>query len=297
MDKRKPEMIDGLKNLGDFSLELKWDFSSWVPLVSRILPSDICKISKRGSSVRLDTTLVDFTEMRWERGDITFLYRGEEKGDKSLCVLDNKARVFQWVRHQESEMEFEDEVDLLMSGDIISAQVSTKPISFNKAKAGWIFREDREEMVGNYRATFYNVNGINLETRKRREHLSDADLQKNKQLLESFTKGNMEQGGQSQDILSVDTIYNALHSSSPDDVFSHKESLPPPPSANVTWPEYATCPPGEHPTLGRKPVFKESSKAFKATVAMSEEFPLSVEMLLNVLEVIGDFDWTPWHDV
>ena len=84
---------------------------------------------------------------------------------------------------------------------------------------------------------------------------------------------------------------------SPDDVFSHKESLPPPPSANVTWPEYASCPPGEHPTLGRKPVFKESSKAFKATVAMSEEFPLSVEMLLNVLEVIGDFDGTPWYDV
>ena len=73
--------------------------------------------------------------------------------------------------------------------------------------------------------------------------------------------------------------------SSSDDVFAHKESLPPPPPANVTWPEYAACPPGEHPILGRKPVFKESSKAFKATVAMSEEFPLSIEMLLNVLEV------------
>lgn len=43
--------------------------------------------------------------------------------------------------------------------------------------------------------------------------------------------------------------------------------------------------PGECPFLGRKPVCKESSKAFKATVAMSEDFPLSVEMLLNVLEV------------
>ncbi len=32
-------------------------------------------------------------------------------------------------------------------------------------------------------------------------------------------------------------------------------------------------------------VCKESSKAFKATVAMSEDFPLSVDMLLNVLEV------------
>ncbi len=48
-------------------------------------------------------------------------------------------------------------------------------------------------MVGSYQATFYNVHGISLETRKRREHLSDADLQKNKQLLESFTKGNIDQ--------------------------------------------------------------------------------------------------------
>ena len=57
-------MIEALRNLGDFCLELKWDFSSWVPLVSRILPSDICRISKKGASVRLDTTLVDFSEMK-----------------------------------------------------------------------------------------------------------------------------------------------------------------------------------------------------------------------------------------
>jgi hypothetical protein len=37
----------GLRELGDFVMELKWDFSSWVPLVSRILPSDICKITKK----------------------------------------------------------------------------------------------------------------------------------------------------------------------------------------------------------------------------------------------------------
>ena len=42
-------------------MDLKWDFTSWLPLVSRILPSDICKISKKGACIRLDTTLVDFT--------------------------------------------------------------------------------------------------------------------------------------------------------------------------------------------------------------------------------------------
>ena len=48
LKQRKPEMIKSLKNLGDFVVDLKWDFTSWLPLVSRILPSDICKISKKG---------------------------------------------------------------------------------------------------------------------------------------------------------------------------------------------------------------------------------------------------------
>ena len=94
-------MIASLKNLGDFVVDLKWDFTSWLPLVSRILPSDICKISKKGASIRLDTALVDFTEMRWERGDITFLYRGDaETPEESLFVLDNDLKVYQKVRYQ-----------------------------------------------------------------------------------------------------------------------------------------------------------------------------------------------------
>ena len=47
-------------------------------------------------------------------------------------------------------------------------------------------------MVGNYQANFYVINGMVLETRKRREHLSSDDLKKNKALLENFAKGNAE---------------------------------------------------------------------------------------------------------
>jgi len=271
METRKPEMINALKNLGDFTLELKWDFSSWVPLVSRILPSDICKISKRGSSVRLDTTLVDFSEMKWERGDITFLYQGEEKGEKALCVLDNKAKVYQFVRHQESELEFEDEVDLLMSSDIVAAQISTKPITFTREKAGWIWKEDRAEQLGKFQADFYSVNGMILESRKRREHLSEDDLQKNKAIIDSFSKGNAKM---------IDT------EAKPEEVI-RRESLAPPNAPSLTWDDYVACPVGQLPILARKQVSKTSSKHFKASIAMSEEFPMKVEMLLAVLEVIA----------
>lgn len=274
LKQRKPEMIESLKKLGDFVVDLKWDFTSWLPLVSRILPSDICKISKKGASIRLDTTLVDFTEMRWERGDITFLYRGEATTpEDSLFVLDNKLRVYQKVRYDESEVEFEDEVDLLMTSDIVSAQVSTKPITFSKVQSGWFFKEDRQELVGTYNANFYSINGMVLETRKRREHLSNDDLQKNKALLENFAKGNAQYLEQQQQMQNGE--------------IKRKESLSPPPKREVTWSEYIQSPAGQHPVLGRASKCKESSRAFKATVAMSEDFPLTVEMLLNVLEVIA----------
>lgn len=45
---------------------------------------------------------------------------------------------------KETEMEIEDEVDLMMSTDIVTAQMSTKSITFSRAQSGWIFRQDRK---------------------------------------------------------------------------------------------------------------------------------------------------------
>jgi hypothetical protein len=48
-------------------------------------------------------------------------------------------------------------------------------------------------MVGPFHSEFYNINGMVLESRKRREHLSEEDLRKNKAIVESFTKGGTSQ--------------------------------------------------------------------------------------------------------
>ncbi|XP_076309194.1 ankyrin repeat domain-containing protein 13C-like isoform X2 [Tachypleus tridentatus] len=269
METRRPDLVRALNQMGDFFMELKWDFQSWVPLVSRLLPSDICRIHKKGSSIRLDTTLVDFNDMRWERGDVSFIFNGNAKPSQSLTVLDNEQNVYQNVRYEETEAEIEDEIDLLMSSDIVSVQMSTKSITFNRAQTGWIFRGDRTEMVGPFLADFYFINGLVLESRKRREHLTQEDVIKNKAIIESFTKGNA----------------TGLENSE----FQRRHSLSAPVTPHITWEEYITAPVGKPPHLGRHMVSKESSKNFKAILAMSEEFPLSVESLLNVLEVIAPF--------
>ncbi|KAK6180317.1 hypothetical protein SNE40_012497 [Patella caerulea] len=266
LEDRRPALIRALKNIDDFYLELKWDFHSWVPLVSRILPSDVCKIHKRGPCIRLDTTLVDFNDMHWERGDITFVFNGDAPPKQSLTVLDNKQKVFQRIRYQESEMELEDEVDILMCSDIMAAQMSTKNITFSRAQSGWLFREDKTEMVGNFKADFYAVNNMTLESRKRREHLSSEDIQKNKAIIENISKGGWDNCE-----------------------FDRRQSLPPPPVPNVSWEDYISFNPGNPPTLGRTPIAKENSKGFRATIAMSEDFPMTVEVLLDVLEVVAPF--------
>ena len=117
MEVRRPNLVEALNRIHDFYMELKWDFQSWgktvrekktffinvafsVPLVSRILPSDICKIYKSGANIRLDTTLVDFSDMRWERGDISFIFNGNAPPNQSLTVLDNVQKVYQNVKYE-----------------------------------------------------------------------------------------------------------------------------------------------------------------------------------------------------
>ena len=111
-----------------------------------------------------------------------------------------------------------------------------------------------------------------------REHLSDEDLQKNKAILDSITKATSNNAGQNG-------LATALTDTNPPP--NRRESLPPPVRTKITWSEY--CRAGKCPVLGREIVCKENTKAFKATLAMSEDFPLTIDALLNVLEVIAPF--------
>uniref|UniRef100_A0A3Q1B1W6 Ankyrin repeat domain-containing protein n=1 Tax=Amphiprion ocellaris TaxID=80972 RepID=A0A3Q1B1W6_AMPOC len=189
VEDKRPKLLKALRELGDFYLELHWDFQSWVPLLSRMLPSDACKIYKQGINIRLDTTLIDFTDMKCQRGDLSFIFNGDAAPSQSFVVLDNEAKVYQRIHHEESEMETEEEVDILMSSDVYSATLSTKSITFSRSQIGWLFREDKTERVGNFLADFYAVNGLVLESRKRREHLSEEDILRNKAIMESLSKG------------------------------------------------------------------------------------------------------------
>uniref|UniRef100_A0A3Q3NCS5 Ankyrin repeat domain 13C n=1 Tax=Labrus bergylta TaxID=56723 RepID=A0A3Q3NCS5_9LABR len=240
-----------------------------VPLLSRILPSDACKIYKQGINIRLDTTLIDFSDMKCQRGDLSFIFNGNAIPSESFVVLDNEQKVYQRIHHEVIRDGTEEEVDILMSSDVYSATLSTKSITFSRAQTGWLFREDKTERVGNFLADFYSVNGLVLESRKRREHLSEEDILRNKAIMESLSKGGNL----------IEQNFEPVR----------RQSLTAPSPNTISWEEYITADNGKAPHLGRELVCKESKKNFKATIAMSQDFPLGIESLLNVLEVVAPF--------
>eukprot|EP00116_Pleurobrachia_bachei_P010619 sb/3470881/ len=82
IEEKQPELTNALADIPDFYVEIKWDFHSWIPLISRFLPSDTCKLYKRNSDVRIDSTLLDFHDMRWQRGDLSFIFHGSGNSTK-----------------------------------------------------------------------------------------------------------------------------------------------------------------------------------------------------------------------
>ena len=125
----KPQISSALHEMADFYVEIKWDFESWLPFVSRFLPSDTCKLYKWGKKLRLDCTLGDMSlaqkssaasssssspatnsstasqataaaassmsPFNWQRGDFTFIFDIERIGSKSsILFMDHKRQVY-----------------------------------------------------------------------------------------------------------------------------------------------------------------------------------------------------------
>lgn len=106
-----------------------------VPFLSKILPSDVCRIYKKGCALRMDSSLLDVNDKSLERGNISFLFNPgifkklgvsgrqeintlsnilELPEGEQFIMLDNNAKTYQKMKNEPSNHDMEEEVDVLM---------------------------------------------------------------------------------------------------------------------------------------------------------------------------------------
>lgn len=238
-EKRISELMLGIERLPDFYMELKWDFKSWVPLVSKFCPSDVYKIWKMGSCVRCDTTIAGFKDMKWVRGNISCLFTGRHSG--KVALINHDTRMVEYVNDtfQKTDEQVSSEVLSVMCRTIVRGDLLLSDTSFAST--------NKKEKIGNYNCKLYDIVNLKYVTL----HRSDT------------TKNDKTQPRKPRDegpALSFE------------EYFYEAVNFPPGKGTGMIY---------ESERLRKK------SRKFKGTVALSDEYPISIKELMPLIEVLS----------
>eukprot|EP00808_Paulinella_micropora_P022200 g61519.t1 len=320
MHERFPSVMAQLASMPDFELELHWTFSSWVPFLSRLLPSDTYRIFKRGSCFRIETTLKKFESLQWKRGRLVYMftYNAPTRHER-VVMLDLDARTyhvlkdmkdgkhlsssrsFQSIGEPEKDalcMEEEDEkehsrqkeleeklteedLDNFMSSPISSVESPGKFV-FTPATSGWLWKEKKKEKLAGYNCECYRIENVRISVRKRSEHLNAEDL---KAIAEAQAMLKDPAKLSSKLMEDEKKEREKVKVGKVDDYKPMRPSLPEPPECKITWEKYLNGSGPSAPVLRRPHVLKCEEKTYSGYVAMCEDFPMKLRTLLSVLEV------------
>ncbi|XP_068617146.1 ankyrin repeat domain-containing protein 13A [Brachionichthys hirsutus] len=277
-----PELLSKIRESPDFYMEMKWEFTSWIPLLSRVCPSDVCRIWKSGACLRVDATLLGFENMTWIRGRRSYIFRGEDS-----CAELTEVNHDDEVADTESfnicqEMEdvtlasmrpAEQEVAKRLTTPIVNTYLDTKNIVFERSKSGiWGWRSDRTEEVNGFEAKVFTANNVDVVVRTRTEHLTDeekARIKSERNVLESLL-GTVEQHVSAQGDLTLEyATANNPTAITPEEYFDPGVDL------------------GDR-DIGRPVELSIRTQKFKGTLWMSEEHPLSlVEQVTPIIDLMA----------
>lgn len=161
------------------------NFIFTVPLMSRLCPSDVYKVYKRGSNVRIDTTLLGFDHTTWQRGDRSYIFKGEDD-NATMIEIDHEAKEVS-VEHLRGFVGDingipppRESITARLNTPVSTNRVDMEKIYFERNKSGiWGWRSDKTESINDYECKVYAASNVEFVTRTRTDHLNEQQMRVN----------------------------------------------------------------------------------------------------------------------
>lgn len=282
-----PELLDELNATPDFYVEMRWEFTSWVPFMSRMCPSDTYKIYKCGANVRADTTLIGFDQNDWQRGSRSYIFKGGVEGGEFLEVDHDKKRFFKETlsirenfRDLEALKPSDEAISNRLTSPAVATMLNTDNIAFARHKTMWGWGGDKTETINGFECKVYTASGVEILTKTRVEHLNAEDKQAAQNTNETFAATGF------QTLLGIEEESFLANQEDEQNSCVDPTSLNP---YQMTIEEYFN--PSSEPNardIGKLKEMTVKKQKFKATISMADKHPLSLgEQVLPIIKLLA----------